>query len=75
MPVWVPAEGDAVGFSQFSSARALAEGLKYRSLAETTRDLLEWHATRPEERRRELRAGITAEREAELLEAWHAQGA
>ncbi|MEE8148386.1 MAG: NAD-dependent epimerase/dehydratase family protein [Longimicrobiales bacterium] len=72
MPVWVPAEGDAVGFSQFSNARALAEGLKYRPLAETTRDLLEWHATRPEERRQELRAGISAEREAELLEAWHA---
>ena len=74
MPVWVPRDGESGGLNQMSNARAVSAGLRFRSLAETAHDTLEWHATRPEERQRELRAGLTAEREAEVLQAWHAQG-
>ncbi len=71
MPLWMPATDDRVGFNRWDLSRPLAAGLKYRSLEVTARDTLEFHKSRPLERQQELRAGITAEREAELLEAWH----
>jgi 2'-hydroxyisoflavone reductase len=52
-------------------SRTLAATLKYRPLAVTARDTLEFHKSRPEERQQELRAGISAEREAEPLAEWH----
>lgn len=73
MPTWVPAQGSSVGFSTRSIARARAAGLTFRPLADTVRDLFAWHATRPEaERGPNLRAGLPAAREAEVLAAWHA---
>ena len=66
MPVWIP--GDPVSYVRID--RALEAGLSFRPLAETTRDTLDWHATRPEEERSSLRSGLTPEREAEVLEAW-----
>lgn len=73
MPIWVPPTPETAGFSQFSNARALERGMTFRPMADTVRDLLEWHATRPEEERLRLRSGISREREAEVLEAWHAR--
>jgi 2'-hydroxyisoflavone reductase len=72
MPLWVP-EGDAEtsGFLGVPLRRALANGLAFRPLAATIADTLAWNATRPPER--EWKAGISAERERELLEAWDAQ--
>ena len=70
MPVWIPAHGETAGFHLVKSEKAVAGGLKYRPLAVTAKDTVEWNATRPEERRQKLRAGITAEREAEVLKAW-----
>ncbi len=74
MPVWVPAEGENAGFGQVSTARAQAQGLRYRPLAATISDTLAWFKAEPEERRTQLRAGISPEREAEVLAAWHARG-
>ncbi|MFQ5680044.1 MAG: NAD-dependent epimerase/dehydratase family protein [Gemmatimonadota bacterium] len=71
MPVWVPPRGETAGFAYFDIRRALEAGLTFRPLAETVRDTLRWHFTRPEERRAKLRAGLTPAREAEVLEAWH----
>ncbi len=71
-PCWMPARGESAGFQRFDLSRPLAAGLKYRPLAVTARDTLEWHKTRPLERQATLRSGITAEKEAELLTAWHA---
>ena len=48
--------------------------MKYRPLANTIGDTLAWFQTLPEERRAQLRAGISGEREAEVLAAWHARG-
>ena len=71
LPVWVPNDGE-VGFTQISSAKAIAAGLTFRSVAATAKDTLAWFKTLPEDRRGKLQAGITMDKEKELLAAWHA---
>jgi 2'-hydroxyisoflavone reductase len=71
MPVWVHAVEEA-GFALTSAERALAAGLNVRPLADTVRDTLAWHLSRPAEQQAKLKAGITPEREREVLAAWHA---
>jgi nucleoside-diphosphate-sugar epimerase len=73
MPVWMPAREGREGFGRFDISREVALGLTFRPLAVTARDTLEYHHARPAERRMELRAGIAAEREAEVLRLWHAR--
>ena len=71
MPVWIPARGGtSIGFSRRSIDRALAKGLTFRPLADTVRDTLAYYAQQPEARRAQLRAGLAAEREREVLTAW-----
>lgn len=72
MPVWVPPNGENAGFMRVGVGRAQARGLTYRPLDLTARDTLAYHKSRPAERQAKLRAGITAERETELLAALHA---
>jgi 2'-hydroxyisoflavone reductase len=74
LPVWVNQGPDTAGFMTVSVAAAMAKGLTYRPLAETVRDLMAWHQTRPAERQQTLRAGLKPEKEAEVLAAWHARG-
>lgn len=74
MPVWVPNSGDSAGFHTRSNAKAIAAGLTFRSIADTTAATLAWFAAQPEERRKAgARSGIKAEREAEVLKAWKAK--
>jgi 2'-hydroxyisoflavone reductase len=73
LPAWVSSRGPAAGFGCASIARAVAAGLRFRPLAETARDTLAWWRTLPEERRAHPKAGLTPEREAEVLRAWHAR--
>jgi len=73
MPVWVPPRGEDAGAARISIKRALAKGLTFRPLAETARDTLQWFKSQPAERQAKLAAGITPEREAEVLTAWHKQ--
>jgi nucleoside-diphosphate-sugar epimerase len=73
MPVWVPPAGEDGGLGQISIRRALEKGLTFRSLAVTARDTLAWFKTLPKERQEKLLAGISPEREAEVLLAWHKQ--
>ena len=76
MPVWVPGQGEMAGFHTRSNAKAIAAGLTFRSLADTVEATQAWFAAQPEERRNApLRAGISAEREVEVLAAWKAQAA
>jgi 2'-hydroxyisoflavone reductase len=65
IPLWV-AGADAL--NQVSIARALAHGLALRPLAETIADTLAW--ARSEQPAGSLHAGLTKEREAELLEKY-----
>jgi 2'-hydroxyisoflavone reductase len=50
-----------------SPARAVQKGLRFRELKTTVADTLAWHRTRPAEQQAKLKAGLTPEREAELL--------
>ena len=72
MPVWRPARDGAEGFARFDLTPEVEKGLTFRSLADTTAATLEFHFSRTPERQAELRAGISAEREAEVLAMWHA---
>jgi 2'-hydroxyisoflavone reductase len=74
MPVCIPAAGEDAGMAQVSIARAVAKGLRFRPVAETARDTLAWWKTLPQERRAKVRAGISPEREREVLAAWKASG-
>lgn len=70
MPCWRVPRGRSAGFQRFDLTRELAAGLTYRPLAVTAKDTLDFHLSRPLERQQNLGAGISAEREAELLAAW-----
>lgn len=70
IPVWVPPRGEEAGMGRISIKQALAKGLTFRPLAETARDTLAWFKAQPPERQK-LKAGISPEREAEVLAAWH----
>ncbi|MCO5183806.1 MAG: NAD-dependent epimerase/dehydratase family protein [Anaerolineae bacterium] len=69
MPLWVPEEYRA--FDAFSADKAVAAGLTYRPIDDTIRATLTWQATRPADY--QWRAGLTRERERELLTKWHQQ--
>lgn len=72
LPLWIPTSETAMaGFLEGSVARALAAGLTLRPLEETIGDTLAWDATRPPDTPR--KAGLSGEREAALLAAWHNQ--
>ena len=67
IPIWAPTSGKEAGAALVSSVRAVAQGLRFRNLETTVKDTLAWHEQRPAEQKAKLRAGLTAEREAELL--------
>jgi len=74
MPVWINPVGGSAGFAVRSIQRALDAGLTFRPFADTVRATLEFYDQQPEARRVQLRAGLAAEREVEVLKAWHARG-
>jgi 2'-hydroxyisoflavone reductase len=71
MPAWVPRTGPECAMGRVSIARALQAGLTTRPLEETARDTLAWFRTQPPERQAKREAGMSPERERELLAAWH----
>ncbi|MCA9969098.1 MAG: hypothetical protein KC425_02730 [Anaerolineales bacterium] len=68
LPLWAPTA--YAGYNAFNNDKAVAAGLTFRPIADTVRATLDWLATRPADH--EWRAGLTPEREAALLQAWHA---
>jgi 2'-hydroxyisoflavone reductase len=70
LPIWVGDDPETRGFHAVNCSKAIGAGLTFRQLAETVRETLAWDATRSANT--EWRAGLKAEREAELLSAWHA---
>ena len=73
MPVWIPPRGEEAGGNQISNKRALAKGLIFRAMADTTRDTVAWFKSQPQDRQSKLKAGLSPERETEVLAAWHKQ--
>lgn len=68
LPAFMPAaEG---GLGALSNARAIAQGLRFRPVPDTARDTLAWWKAEPADRRAKPRAGLSAEREREVLAAW-----
>ena len=66
LPLWMP--GEDIGLMRTSNRKAREAGLKTHPLAETVRDTLAWSRTRPADVER--KAGLSWEREAELLRTW-----
>ena len=71
-PIWSPPSGDTAYFHRVPNAKAVAQGLTFRPLAETLTDTLAWWKSLPPERQAKPRAGITADKEAEILRAYRA---
>jgi len=79
MPLWIP--GHLGDLHNAPIGRALSEGLRFRPLEQTVAETLAWERTRVEGRpqtdaggRVRQRGGMAAERERELLAAWHRGG-
>ena len=73
LPIWVPRAGTPYsGYGTVSNAKAIAAGLTFRPFATTVQDLIAWYGALPAERRAEVRAGMTREKEKELLAAFKA---
>jgi len=66
LPAWLPDEGDNAGFAYVDVSKAVSAGLTFTPLKDTIRETLRWARTRPADH--EWRAGLTPEREQELLE-------
>ena len=74
IPIWTSTKGPEIGYSTVNIQKALSHGLTFRPLADTTKATLEWFRKQTPERQSKMRAGIKAQREAEVLAAWHASG-
>jgi 2'-hydroxyisoflavone reductase len=80
MPLWISEEAspDARGFMSINCAKAIAHGLTFRPLADTVRATLDWAnglSETPEpdtiHTSTQPKAGMEAEREAQVLKDWH----
>lgn len=75
LPFWVPDEEQ--GVFKVNVDRAIAAGLTFRPIAETVQDTLTWLNSKQTADEEEpalairLRSGISLDREAALLQAWH----
>ena len=70
--MWIPEEDpEFAGILAVNGDKALKTGLFYRPIEETIEDTLAWAKTRPDGY--EMRAGISRQREVELIKLWKAQ--
>jgi 2'-hydroxyisoflavone reductase len=69
LPLWI-ADSSMAGMSDTDVSRAVAAGLRFRPVEETVRDTAAWDAARGDYT---PNAGLAPEREADLLDAWHAR--
>jgi len=70
---WVMLQGNNLGHTSVSNARAVAAGLNFRPLATTVRDTLAWWPSVPAARRDAPRFAITPELETQAIAAWKAR--
>ena len=71
MPLWIRPGQPYSGIWRANAERAAAKGLKARPLSESIRDTWQWWSGLPAERRAKLKTGLSAEKQAEVLAAWH----
>ena len=65
-----PSDGPARGISNVRSHKAVAAGLRFRPLAVTARDTLDWFNAQPQERQDQL--ALNLDRDGQILEEWRA---
>lgn len=68
MPLWILGD-EGLAYGTVDRSAAVREGLSFRPLQQTIWDTLTWANTRPDEY--EWRAGLSPQREKELLLEWH----
>lgn len=64
---WQPPRGRYLNYGRMDISRAIAKGMTFRPLAVIAKDTLDWHRTRDNAAQESLRAGLTRNREAQLL--------
>lgn len=74
LTVWIPPAGETLGMNTIDNRKAVADGLTFRPLADTARDIMLWWEKLPAERHQSPYAGLAADREATILKAWHERG-
>ncbi|HWG84338.1 MAG TPA: NAD-dependent epimerase/dehydratase family protein [Deinococcales bacterium] len=72
LPLWIPlSDPMSEGMNHVSPERAVREGMTFRPFRETAEATLQWAITLPQDRQR--RAGLGAEKERQVLDAWKAR--
>lgn len=71
MPAWIPDTTDDAGFMHVDFSKAVHAGLKFSTLEDTIKNILEWTNDFPANY--EMKAGLKPEREKELLEKLNVQ--
>ena len=71
IPAWADSDSALAGSLTWSADKALSAGLRISPVEDTIRDTLTWFKSLPQDRQQELRAGMSAEKEAAVLAAWH----
>jgi 2'-hydroxyisoflavone reductase len=71
IPIWESPDSEFATLSLVDGSAAVAAGLHNRPTRETARDTLTWWKTLPADRTETLRAGMSADKEAEVLRTWH----
>ncbi|MFT3684537.1 MAG: hypothetical protein QM783_06340 [Phycisphaerales bacterium] len=73
LPAWVPsADPDSAGAMKRVGMKSIELGARFRPVKESAADILKWWNKLPENRRAKVRAGLSSEREIELLKKLHA---
>ncbi len=70
---WILPVDDNLGSQRINIDRAKAAGLKFRPIARTAMETLEWYYTLTDEERANPPMAITPEKETEVLAAWKAR--
>lgn len=73
LPIWEDPNGETANLLTVDSTKALNAGLDIRPTRETARDTIAWWQTLPADRTATLRAGLSPQRETDILELWHEQ--
>ncbi|WP_444997425.1 NAD-dependent epimerase/dehydratase family protein [Aliikangiella sp. IMCC44359] len=69
--MWADSNSPGSGALTWSGQKALDAGLTIRPIDETVKDTLAWFKSLPKERQNKLRAGMSKQKEAKVLKAWH----
>lgn len=73
LPVWSYTGASTVAFCTSVIEKAKNAGLTFRTLEDTVRAAMTWYHARPAAEQEKLRAGMSPEREREVLALWHSK--